>query len=172
MQTEAPDCNNCPWKSFCGTYKYQHLLTKLTVKKPNKIIPTKVIGIGIIFNENGEVLIDQRLEDGLLGGLWEFPGGKQEPNEKIQQTIYREIKEELKLEVEVNELLISFVHSYSHFKVNLNVYICRWLSGDPKPLASQKVCWVYPKDLMQYPFPAANTKIISALIKYLQEVKK
>ena len=66
-----------------------------------KPLPFQVIGIGVVLNAAGEVLIDQRLEEGLLGGLWEFPGGKQESGESIEACIARELQEELGIAVNV-----------------------------------------------------------------------
>ncbi|MEB3349822.1 MAG: 8-oxo-dGTP diphosphatase MutT, partial [Cyanobacteriota bacterium] len=111
----------------------------------------------------GRVLIDQRLNEGLLGGLWEFPGGKQEPGEPITATIARELTEELAITVAVEEELISLEHAYSHKRLRFVVHLCRWLAGEPQPLACQQVRWVAPADLSNYPFPAANARIIAAL---------
>ena len=122
--------------------------------------------VGVVLNADGEVLIDQRLEEGLLGGLWEFPGGKQEPGETIEACITRELQEELAIEVTVGQELISVDHAYSHKRLRFVVHVCRWLSGEPKPLASQQVRWVKPGDLRTYPFPAANSRIIDALLAH------
>ena len=126
------------------------------------------IGIGIVFNNVGEILIDQRLEKARMGGMWEFPGGKKVKDEVIEQTIEREIKEELGILVKVGHELISFQHSYSHKKLNFTVHLCEWKSGQPKALASQKFLWILPDKLVDFAFPAANTKIISSLLKYLE----
>ena len=128
---------------------------------------SEVIGIGIVFNQFGEVLIDQRLEEGLLGGLWEFPGGKQEDGELIHQTITRELIEEVGIEVFVGDQLIAFDHLYSHKKIHFVVHICTLISGEPQPLASQRVIWVKANNLKDYAFPAANARIIKALKDYL-----
>ena len=165
-----PHCCNCPWNGYCIVYSSKQA-KNFEVKHAGKILPFQVIGVGIVFNAAGQVLIDQRLEHGLLGGMWEFPGGKQEPEEDIEETIIRELKEELAIEVEVGEQLISLEHSYTHKKLCFIVHICMWKSGEPQPLESQQCLWVNPSDLMNYPFPAANSKIISALNKYLQKDK-
>ena len=128
-------------------------------------LPFQVIGVGVVRNGVGEVLIDQRLNEGLLGGLWEFPGGKQEPGELIDETIRRELAEELAIEVEVGEELIVVEHAYSHKRLCFVVHLCTWLSGEPQPLASQQVRWVRPDQLGEYPFPAANAQIIAALLR-------
>jgi A/G-specific adenine glycosylase len=137
------------------------------VKDAPRELPFQVIGVGVVLNEAGEVLIDQRLNEGLLGGLWEFPGGKQEPGEAIEVTIARELREELAIEVEVVESLISVDHAYSHKRLRFEVYLCHWRSGEPQPLASQQVRWVQPQQLAEFPFPAANTRIIAALLDHL-----
>jgi A/G-specific adenine glycosylase len=131
-----------------------------------KPLAQQVIGVGLVFNAAGKVLIDQRLEEGLLGGLWEFPGGKQEPGEAIVDTIRRELREELAIEVEVGEQLIALEHTYGPKRLRFLVHLCRWLSGEPQPLASQQLRWVLPGQLGDYPFPAANARIIAALLDH------
>ena len=128
-----------------------------------KPLPFQVIGVGVVLNTDGYVLIDQRLEEGLLGGLWEFPGGKQEPGESIEACIERELKEELGIVISVGEELITLDHAYSHKKLRFVVHLCAWVSGDPQPLASQQVRWVSPDQLDTFAFPAANSKMIEAL---------
>ncbi len=162
----APNCDNCIWHNKCSAY-LMNQQTNLPVKDTKKKIPYQVIGVAVIFNSKGHILIDQRLNEGLLGGLWEFPGGKKEENELIEETIHREIKEELDIEVKINQSLINFRHNYSHKRLKFEVFICDWVSGKPKPLESQIIEWVRPQELHKYPFPAANAKIINALIKYL-----
>ena len=132
-----------------------------------KINAFQDIGIGLVFNKTGELLIDKRLESSSMGGMWEFPGGKKQSHESIETTIERELKEELGILVKVGEKLLSFEHAYTHKRLYFTVHICEWISGDPKPLASQKFLWVSPERLSDFPFPAANTKIISVLHKHL-----
>ncbi len=163
----SPSCQLCPWQSSCAAYASGEP-SHFPVKDASKPIPSQVIGVGVVLNEAGEVLIDQRLNEGLLGGLWEFPGGKQEPGETIEATIARELREELAIEVQVGEQLIALDHAYSHKKLRFVVHLCRWIAGEPKPLASQQVRWVKPEDLSDYPFPAANARMIAALIEHLR----
>jgi len=157
-----PLCLACPWRQACGAYAAGDP-TRFPVKELSKPVPFQVIGVGVVQDEGGRVLIDQRLEEGLLGGLWEFPGGKQEPDEPIAETIRRELREELAIEAEVGEELITLEHAYSHKRLRFVVHLCRWRSGEPQPLASQQVRWVEPAELTTYPFPAANARIIAAL---------
>ena len=163
---KKPSCSSCPLQNFCVAYtKYDP--EDFPKKEMTKIKPLQEIGIGLVFNQKGELLIDQRLESSSMGGMWEFPGGKKIPNESIEKTIERELKEELGIVVKVGEKLLSFKHSYTHKNFYFTVHICQWISGQPKPLASQKLLWVSPDRLFDFPFPAANTKIISELHKHL-----
>ena len=162
-----PACERCPWQGHCAAYAAGDP-ARLPVKDAPRSLPFQVIGVGVVFNPAGEVLIDQRLNEGLLGGLWEFPGGKQESAESIEATVVRELREELAIEVEVGDELITFEHAYSHKRLRFVVHLCRWLGGEPQPLASQQVRWVAPGELDAYPFPAANARIIEALRRRLE----
>ncbi len=157
-----PSCGACPWRDHCAAYAAGDP-GRFPVKDITPTIPFQVIGVGVVRDGQGRVLIDQRLQEGLLGGLWEFPGGKQEPGEAIEVTIERELREELAIEVTVEEELITLEHAYSHKRLRFVVHLCQWLAGEPQPLASQQVRWVAPEELASYPFPAANARIIAAL---------
>ena len=158
-----PACNCCPWRSRCAAYAAADPC-RWPVSESSKPLPFQVIGVGVVRNAEGAVLIDQRLEEGLLGGMWEFPGGKLEQGETIEACIARELQEELAIEVMVREELITVDHAYSHKKLRFVVHLCDWVSGDPQPLASQQVRWVRPEQLTDFPFPAANARIIKALV--------
>jgi A/G-specific adenine glycosylase len=162
-----PSCSACPWSAACAAYAAGDP-ARYPVKEAPRTVPFQVIGVGVVLDGAGRVLIDQRLEEGLLGGLWEFPGGKQEEGEAITATIARELAEELAIRVEVGEELIQLEHAYSHKRLRFVVHLCRWLAGEPQPLACQQVRWVEPADLDAYPFPAANTRIIAALRQWLE----
>jgi A/G-specific adenine glycosylase len=128
-------------------------------------LPHKHIGVAVIINDQHQFLIDRRPNEGLLGGLWEFPGGKIEPEETAEACIVREVQEEIGIGVKVLRPLISLDHAYTHFKVTLHVYVCRYLTGEPQAIACEEVRWVTLAEMEQYPFPKANSKIIAALQK-------
>ncbi|MCP9908299.1 NUDIX domain-containing protein, partial [Cyanobium sp. BA20m-p-22] len=92
----------------------------------------------------------------------------QEPGEPIAETIRRELEEELAIAVEVGEELVVIEHAYGPKRLRFVVHLCTWRSGAPQPLASQQVLWVRPEQLDKYPFPAANGRIIAALLERLQ----
>jgi A/G-specific adenine glycosylase len=157
-----PACLLCPWQPHCLAHQHtmQH---ELPLSEPRSPLPTKSIGVAVIWNEQGLILIDRRPVDGLLGGLWEFPGGKVETGESIEDCIRREICEELAIEIEVGQHLITVHHAYTHFQVVLTVHHCRYISGTPQPIACDEIRWVTLAELDQFPFPKANLKIIEAL---------
>lgn len=157
-----PACLLCPWRTHCLAFKL-NMQTELPASESRAPLPRKAIGVAVIWNEQGQILIDRRPQNGLLGGLWEFPGGKIEPGETIEACIQREIKEELGIEIEVGDHLITIDHTYSHFHVTLNVHHCRHVSGEPQPIECDEVRWVTIDELAEYPFPKANVQIIDAL---------
>ena len=166
---KQPSCLLCPWRDFCYAFQ-SNLQTQIPMREPSTPLPHKQIGVAVIWNDQGEVLIDRRLEEGLLGGLWEFPGGKIEANETIPDCIKREIKEELGISIEVEDHLITLNHAYTHFRVTLNVYHCRYLAGEPQPIECEEIRWVKPEQLSQFPFPKANTKIIDAILNQFNSI--
>jgi A/G-specific adenine glycosylase len=108
-------------------------------------------------------LIAQRPLDGLLGGLWEFPGGKQEANERLPQTLRREIMEELGMEIEIGRFLTQVKHAYTHFRITLHAFHARHLNGQPRHLEVKDHAWVRLPDLEAYAFAVTDQKIIAAL---------
>ena len=125
--------------------------------------PHKVIGVGVIHNNQGEILIDRRLNRGEMAGLWEFPGGKIENDETVEECVKREIKEELGIEVAVGARLLTINHDYVKFTITLFVHYCQYLSGEPQTIECQEVRWVKVEEIHQYTFPQANIKIIDML---------
>jgi A/G-specific adenine glycosylase len=163
---QNPRCLLCPVKSFCEAFAKgtQH---ERPVKTPKKATPHHMIGVGVIW-KNNRVLIQQRPENGLLGGLWEFPGGKQEAGETLEQTVLREIEEEVGIQVAVGERITTVKHAYTHFKITLHAYHCAYISGKPQSRVSQGWQWVSPDELEQYAFPKANKTVLSLLLKAWQ----
>lgn len=160
-----PNCNKCPVQAGCVASKMAKT-DVIPYKSPAKKKPHHIIGVGIIErNEDEKILIALRPNDAMLGGLWEFPGGKQEDGENIQQTIERELQEELGVEVKAYNELMSLKHTYSHFSITLHAWFCKLISGTPKPRESQEVRWVTRNELEQYPFPKANKVLTERLLK-------
>jgi len=154
-----PLCDSCPLSSGCVAYNSAKT-DILPYKSKAKKIPHHEIAVGIIVNVQGELLIALRPNDVMLGGLWEFPGGKREKGETLKQTVARELREELGVEVNVHTMYHKLKHAYSHFKITLHAYWCSIASGDPKPVGSKEIKWVSLDDIHSYPFPKANKVLI------------
>jgi len=159
-----PRCAACPLRQNCFA-RADGLQNVLPVKRAKQELPHKIIAAGVIC-KRGKILIQQRLNQGLLGGLWEFPGGKVEAGESLAECVARECREELDLEVRVGEKIIAVDHAFSHFSITLHAFYCAYVSGRVKLASAQKFKWVAPRELEQYAFPAANKKIIAALQRH------
>lgn len=159
----SPDCTNCPISFDCVASKTAKT-DSIPYKSPAKKKPHKHIGVGIIEREDGKVLIALRPEEAMLGGLWEFPGGKQEEGESIQQTVERELYEELGIEVKAYKEFMKLKHVYSHFSITMHAFLCRLISGNPSPKSSQEIRWVEISELEQFPFPTANKRLTERLM--------
>jgi len=161
---KRPQCSECPWQADCQAFATgkQETLPVKPVKKPT---PHYTIGVGVIYKEH-RVLIALRPEQGLLGGLWEFPGGKCRPDESLKDCVAREILEETGLIVCVGAKITSVNHAYTHFKITLHAFECDYLSGEALPKASQALKWVGLDEIDHYAFPKANQKVLAALKSY------
>ena len=125
------------------------------------------VSAALIFR-GGKLLITQRHAGAHLGGLWEFPGGKREPDETFEQCLVREIREELGLEISVGELFEEIVHAYPEKSVRLKFFICDILSGEPQPLDCAAVKWVTKTELANYEFPAADAQLLEKLLQLVK----
>jgi len=160
---QNPSCLLCPVRPHCDAAA-AGTQNDLPIKAPKKAVPHYTIAVGVIWHQ-GQVLIQRRPEKGLLGGLWEFPGGKQEPGEALEETARREIEEELGIEVQVRDKIITVPHAYTHFKITLHAFHCDYVSGTPEPKGCEAWQWVAPEALESFAFPTANKRVLAALKK-------
>ncbi len=156
-----PNCYDCPVASFCVA-KVHGTQSIRPVRKAKKKVPHQEIVVAAI-KKNGRYLLGKRRPEGLLGGLWEFPGGKVEPGETHEAAILREVREEIGIRVTVCGLIACVQHAYSHFRVTLNVYACRPRSGTAHPHAHTELKWVQPARFNEFAFPKANHKFLPML---------
>jgi A/G-specific adenine glycosylase len=163
-----PDCAHCPLKKGCLGFRSGRQ-GFLPIKKPKKPIPHFEVTAAVIRNRK-KILITQRPEKGLLGGLWEFPGGKKEPGESLEQCLKREIQEELNIEIKVGERFFQVRHAYTHFRITLHCFFCRKLKGRILPIGVTDFRWVFPEELERFPFPRADQKVIEYLLFKLKGV--
>lgn len=160
-----PGCMQCPVHSFCAA-KRLNRQEELPIRKKKLPTPHFDIGAGLIWR-NGSLLITRRKEKGLLGGFWEFPGGKQETGESISNCVEREIKEELGVHVKVGDSFMTVKHAYTHFRITLHIFNCEWQQGEPECKECIDFCWVKPSELNRFPFPKANKRVVEKLQELL-----
>ena len=156
-----PQCEDCPLSRACRARLHNEQLS-LPQRRPKKPLPSHTVVVGVICKA-GRILIDKRKPDGLLGGLWEFPGGKKESGESLQGALRREVHEELAVTIRVERPLPVVDHAYSHFRVRIHAFECTYVSGKPRCITCTEFKWVRLQDLSRYAFPAANHKIIKVL---------
>lgn len=119
--------------------------------------------VAAVIEQGGRFLIAQRRQGDKLGGKWEFPGGKVEPDESAEQALKRELREELSIEAEIGEHFCTSRYDYPHLSVELITYNVRAFSGAILPHVHDRVRWVLPEELCRYDFPEANHEIIRRL---------
>jgi A/G-specific adenine glycosylase len=156
-------CTQCPLHSQCRAFRTLPDVTVLPHKTASKPVPHYPIGAAILC-KGDKLLITQRPADGLLGGLWEFPGGKCHAGESLEQCLAREIREELGIEIEVGELFASVKHAYSHFRITLHTFLCKPKAGRIKKIGIADFRWITRSELTQYAFPKADRVIIEKLL--------
>jgi A/G-specific adenine glycosylase len=159
-----PNCGACPLSRVCLGFESGRP-ADYPVKAPKKKVPHIVVGAAVVTNAKGQVLVAQRRVEDMLGGLWEFPGGKQEPGETIQQCIARELKEELGINTQIGDFLVTVKHAYSHFTMDMHTYFAKIVSGRPRPIHCQDFQWMKIADLRRLPYSTADLKIIDELEK-------
>ena len=123
-----------------------------------------VVAVALI-DPDGRVLIAQRPEGKSMAGLWEFPGGKIEAGERPEDALIRELAEELNIAVK-EACLAPFTfasHTYNEFHLLMPLYVCRRWDGTPQPRHHAALKWARPKDLANYPMPAADLPLIPML---------
>jgi A/G-specific adenine glycosylase len=167
---QNPLCAKCPVKQFCAAFQ-TNTIDKYPVRKKQMPVPKYYIAVGVV-NKNGKILITKRKESGLLGGLWEFPGGKILDRETAQQACIREIKEEVNLKIKVVEYLTQVKHAYTHFKIVLDVFQCQYVSGRVKLNGAVDYRWIKLNEIEKFPFPKANHKFIPMLKSETKNVRR
>jgi len=157
----APRCDVCPISTMCEAYRLG-MQQELPVKRVRKVTPHYDVTAAVL-RRNGRILIAQRPLDGMLGGLWEFPGGKRENGESLSECLSREMREELGIDVEVGRQITIVKHAYTHFRITLHAFECRLVSGKPQPLGVAAFKWVRFSELDRYAFATTDRKIIVAI---------
>jgi A/G-specific adenine glycosylase len=163
----APRCDDCPVRDLCQA-RAAGDPESLPVKRPRKAIPHYVVTAAVTIAADGRILVAQRHADDMLGGLWEFPGGKREEGETLPECLAREMREELDIEVEVGAMLTVVKHAYTHFRITLHAFRCRVVAGEPRCLDCAAFRWVTLAELDALPMSVADRKIAQALQAWQQ----
>jgi A/G-specific adenine glycosylase len=168
----APRCLLCPWHDLCRA-RDQGTQESFPRPKPGRITPHFDVTAAVTCRAGTEVdepriLVAQRPENAMLGGLWEFPGGKREEGETLSECLRRELQEELDITVSVEEALTVVRHAYTHFRITLYAFICRLEEGEPRCLACDDFRWATLEDIRALPMAITDRKIAEALEVWLQ----
>lgn len=161
-----PRCLLCPVAEYCQALAHG-TQGERPVTSPKRRTPHFDVAAGVIWE--GEIgasrlLIAQRPQDGMLGGLWEFPGGKREAEDvDLAACLRRELREELGIEVEVGAPVATVQHAYTHFRITLYAFHARHVGGEPQALGCAAWRWVTLGELDAFPFPVTDRKIMAAL---------
>ena len=154
----TPQCNTCPVSQFCKGF-----LSGKVARYPRRVkakkVPTYHIAAGIV-RKNGKILITRRKLDGLLGGLWEFPGGKLKECEDAPSACIRELREETGITAQIDSHLTTIHHAYTHFKIQMDIFYCHYISGIVHLSGPIDYKWIRLKDIDTFAFPKANLKFI------------
>ena len=157
----SPGCEDCPLAEICDA-RSAGRPTLLPIRRKKRPLPHHHV-VAAAIGKNGRYLFGRRPPRGLLGGLWELPGGKVRPRESHAGALMREMKEELGIEVSVGPLLVSIKHAYSHFRVTLHVYLCEHARGQPRAVFHTELKWIPERHFARYAFPAATRRALDVL---------
>lgn len=164
----TPKCDICPVRDFCLARK-RGTQYERPVRPPKKRIPHYDVVAAIIWrskvSDTGKFLITRRPLNRMLGGLWEFPGGKVEVSENYETALQREIIEELGIDIQVDRHLCEVKHAYTHFRITLHAFHASYISGTPHNIGVADHAWVSLADLDHYAFAATDLRIITELKK-------
>jgi A/G-specific adenine glycosylase len=157
----SPQCNACPLAQVCRA-RALGVQDKLPARAASQRTPHYDVTAAVI-RKRGRVLIAQRPLGGMLGGLWEFPGGKKKRGESLEECLRREIREELGVVIEVGQRVTQVQHAYTHFRITLHAFECRHVRGRPRALQVADWRWVTLDGLDLFAFAVTDRKIIKAL---------
>lgn len=125
----------------------------------------KIVTAAILQQDN-RVLIARRPPNDPLAGRWEFPGGKVEPGESMEDCLRRELQEEFGIEVTVGEFFSGTTYRYDHGQFDLRAYFVSWRPQSLEPTAHDEIRWVAPRDLLDHDLLPADIPIAKALLKH------
>jgi len=168
--SKKPRCLLCPLSRLCQAFQLG-IQEQRPVLKPKADVPHYIVTAAII-QRDGKVLLAKRPSKGLLGGMWEFPGGKIEENETLEHCLKREIREELDAAIQVGEPFGVYQHAYTHFSITLHAFLCELTGDEPRPVEAADLSWVSPVELPHYPMGKVDRQIARKLVLRENETEK
>jgi A/G-specific adenine glycosylase len=162
-----PVCDKCPINFLCKAYQTSSVPV-FPKRIKSKSTPSRKMVTGVIIKED-KILITQRPEKGLLGGLWEFPGGQILNGEGTREACIRCVKELSGLNIEIQNYLTSVKHAYTHFKIEIDVFLCRTNSTIIRLNGPIDYRWIDFDDIHKYPLHKANHKFLPRVREALKE---
>jgi len=165
----SPDCPACPWADVCLAHARGTEAGRPT-RTTRSPIPHYDMAAGVIEDAEGRYLIVQRPADGMLGGLWGFPGSAPGACEagKLADCLVDALRTTLGIEVEIARAMPIIRHAYSHFRITLYPFRCHLLAGEPRAPGYPAARWVTGKELADYAFPVTDRKIAKALLQQVR----
>lgn len=162
---QKPLCQSCPLQLHCKAFQ-TGAAGRYPLRRQVKKIPLRHRVAGVII-KNGKVLITRRPSEGLLGGMWEFPSGAVNSGQKAADACLSTLQTKVNQSVSIKTHLVAVRHTYTHFKLKLDVFICEHTAGRIRLNGPAGFKWVSPQKLKSYPMHKANLKILPALEKFL-----
>jgi A/G-specific adenine glycosylase len=167
--SRRPRCAECPVAAECNAH-HAGEETRYPERPKRRPIPHRNIVAGIIWentsrSQGARILIAKRHADDMLGGLWEFPGGHVESGESLEEALMRELREELDIDVADIVPFLTVEHAYTHFRMSLHCFHCRYAGGTPAAVDVADWTWARVEDLASYAFPVADQRILEALTR-------
>ncbi|MBN1247888.1 MAG: A/G-specific adenine glycosylase [Anaerolineae bacterium] len=168
----SPQCLLCPWRDLCRACDLGEQ-ESYPAPKVRKALPHYDVVAAVTLRQNAdgeaEALVARRLQDAMLGGLWEFPGGKRHEGESLPEALYREMWEEMGITVKIDETLTVVKHAYTHFRITLHAFICRLTDGEPQCFECQDFRWATMADIQTLPMAVTDRKIAAELEAWLSD---
>ena len=159
----SPACHQCPLAQFCQANK-KGIQEEFPIKKKKGEIPFTIAAAAVI-QYNHEILISRRPQDGLLGGMWQFPGCKLELEEEPTECLKREILRTIGVEIDIKEPMGVYNHAYTHFQVKLHAYWCElFIQKHQLPVKTNTLHWIKPLELPKYPMGKIDRQIANFII--------
>ena len=163
---QRPRCPMCPWRELCRAHALQQE-ADFPTPQPRKPLPHYDVAAAVTLREDGRVLVAQRRPEDMLGGLWEFPGGKRQAGETLEAALRRELEEEMAITLDVGAQIATVRHAYTHFRITLYAFECRLRDGAPQCIECADFKWATLEELHALPMAVTDRRIVRTVEQLL-----